>query len=233
MHLFIERSNSCLLDVTIKAQYDDRGWGSFEHEHLWLIDGLVHTTYRWCSLTVDSASFAPVHVTFDYIQHLNFPRLEHLKVIVGDIMDDEVGLVDALASGGSRLSSISLWGLSYRWLRPPLVAIKTLKLTYVPELGYDEFCDALTSSPSLEILEIDGSAVPADTFGTPVGVSSLRVLRISYGSSWRREAPIDLLAPFEAPNRPSNFPTWTENTRPISWIPLVSEQISDIADTET
>jgi hypothetical protein len=172
--LYLCRSKMCPLEITLDCFFTDgrkkADWNINFVRHL---ERLIPHVGHWRKFTVSSGYMGS---WLSALSHLRAPILE---MLVLDFEARGPG-IEIFSGGAPHLSSLDL---TERYFRPPLAAIKYLKLIrdfHIPPLSYDQLSQLMQPMRSLACLSISAVIVTDTGDHPPIELPSVLVLGIYF-----------------------------------------------------
>jgi hypothetical protein len=181
LHLWIERSAPCALDITIVVPPLCMYWSNMAL----LMDPIILHADRWRRLTIKDISGPIVGSVIDSLRTISAPRLQHFDL---SLFQDYIRTRDNIFTGGApALTSAWIVGLR-KVCTPPLVGLTALHFGGAFRTGgsirltHDEFSDLLTASPSLADLALEAIELwpSPSASASNVHLPSLRTLSTNF-----------------------------------------------------
>jgi hypothetical protein len=170
--LYLYRSKMCPLDITLDCSSEDgRNKADCDINVVRHLEQLISHVGRWRKFTVRTGY---VESQLSALSHLRAPTLETLVL---DFHGKKPGM-EIFSGGAPRLSSLEL---TRAYFRPPLGAIKYLKLTRsFDRLSYDQFSQLIQPMRSLTCLSISAVLVSDTGNHPPIELPSVLAVNIYF-----------------------------------------------------
>lgn len=163
LRLFVDRSGTCTVDISIDATWDYRERREFKGDLRPQLAIVMPLVSRWRSVSVAGSFHQDVVDICAPFQWLYTPRLESFELVIDSEEDDydyEAERLDLFLGGAPKLTRIKIDGAPITSYRPPLSSLTSLYLHESPQsLSHNQYRDILVASPFLTDLHIRGDFV--------------------------------------------------------------------------
>jgi hypothetical protein len=202
LSLWIERSASCALDITIMVQPQLMSVSNVALA----IDQLILHVDRWHRLTIKDMPGHMVDSVIESLYTASAPRLQHVDLSVLQDYGDFTRTIDKIFTGGATaLTSARIVGLC-QVCTPPLVGLTALhfggacRASGSMRLTHDEFRDLLTASPSLADLALEALELWSSpgASASNIHIPSLRTLSLNF--AYCEDSFVQIFALLSMPN---------------------------------
>ncbi|KIM81140.1 hypothetical protein PILCRDRAFT_8843 [Piloderma croceum F 1598] len=183
LHLWIERSAPCALDITIVVQPQSMS----ESNVTLAMDQMILHVDRWHRLTIKGISRRMIDSVIKSLCTVSAPRLQHFDLSVLEDYGHFARHHKIFTGGATALTSARIVGLC-QVCTPPLVGLTALHFggacrpSGSIRLTHDEFRDLLTASPSLADLALEALEIwtSPSASASNVHIPSLRTLSLNF-----------------------------------------------------